>query len=249
MKRLFFLLFFILGLGSAFAQETARSEKVDSIDVGPYKVYYSGAAPTEWKLDSSIDLYEFFDLSHDTVRVEVMKETPVIPKVRSLQFGVSAETAKHLSPRSTFALALEASWKQRINRFLCINAGVAPEMVKTKTNFLRYDVLEMGVPISAEFARLNFFQPSLFASVGITPGYYATMKAQTTNAEQQECEKYSGFLLTPTLTVGSYVPVGEHFVRMAIYARMKFNLSAGEYDLYHETIGCGNVGAQISFVF
>lgn len=249
MKRLFFLLFLTLGLGSAFAQETTRSEKVDSIDVGPYKVYYSGTAPTEWKIDNSIDLYEYFDLSHDTIYVEVMKETPVIPKVRSLQLGVWGETAKHGSPRSTLALALEASWKQRINRFLCINAGVAPEMVMTNTSFLRYDVLEVGVPISAEFARLDFFKPSLFASVGVTPGYFSTLKAQTTDAKQLDCEKYNGFLLTPTLTVGSYVPVGEHFVRMAIFARMKFNLSAGDYDLYHEVIGCGNVGAQISFVF
>lgn len=241
MKKIFSM-FAILAISvSGFAQN------VDNFEVGPYEVDYKGAGDYKFRLRKGVDLYEYFGLKKDTV-INVVDEKPTRFK-HGVQLSVFAETCMSRQARYSMVYGIGASWKQRIaNKFL-FNGGLSLGFAGATTANQKYNVLEIGIPLSVEWSNLNAKKASFYAGLGMTPTIYATTSAEyITSPIGVSPEKYNGFYIAPCLEVGAYVPVGKKIMKIGITWRQKINCSTKNYDLYQQIIGRTFVGANLGII-
>lgn len=249
----------------AFAALTAlaQSSEPDSFEVGPYNVDYYGVGDFNYQLKKGIDLYNYFRLKKDTV-VNVV-ESATDPVKSAFQIGVFMAVPRYVVLGASNVFGLEGAWKMRLSRQVYFNAGLSFGVRMGKFHRHTYDVnkstmlydnefketvMEIGVPISIEFTKLDRKKASLFGSIGVVPSFYTG--AQGENGDDYNTEdndSKSGFYVAPRLEIGGYIPVGSRLIRVGGFYQNNLNCTPGDYDVYKNRIGRGHVGAKIGLAF
>lgn len=242
MKKLFSLIAFFTVCGVGFAQD------VDNFEVGPYEVEYEGPGIYKYRLRQDVDLYEYFGLKKDTTELMV-ESRPTLLK-NGIQATLNTETVFSNVSRHSSVYGISGSWKQAVNDGLYFNGGLSFGMAISTVGILKYNMMEIGVPLSVELSKISKEKASLYGGIGIVPTYYSTLSTKYEPATQgAEPEKYSGLYLAPQVDFGGYIPVGEYLIRVGIYLKYKINCSTKDFDLYQEVIGKEFLGANVGIVF
>jgi len=238
----------------------AQSSEPDSFEVGPYSVDYYGVGEFYYQLNKGIDLYNYFGLKKDTV-INVVKPA-TDPVKRAFQVGVFMALPRYVVLGASNVFGLEGAWKMRLSQQIYFNAGLSfgVRMGKFHTHFkkdstwnvdneFKETVMEIGVPISIEFAKLDRKKASLFGSIGVVPTFYTGVQGRDGDNNKQDNDSKSGFYVAPRIEVGGYIPVGGKLVRIGGFYQNNINCTPGDYDIYKNRIGRGHVGAKIGLVF
>ncbi len=242
MKK-FFSMIALLALSlSGFAQD------VDNFEVGPYEVDYKGSGDYKFRFRKGVDLYEYFGLKKDTI-MQVAETEPTILK-RGIQIGLNMETCLSNKPRHSNVYGISGAWKQSISNGLYLNGGLSLGMAIATVGIQKYNLMEIGVPLSVELSKISRDKASLYGGIGVVPSFYSTM---STKYEPEipgvEPGKYSGLYLAPQLDFGGYIPVSNQLVRVGFFLKYKINCSTKDYDLYYQLIGLTFLGANVGLVF
>ena len=241
----------------------AQTSEPDSFEVGPYNIDYYGVGDFNYQLKKGIDLYDFFRLKKDTV-VNVVESTTE-PVKNAFQIGVFMALPRYVVLGESNVFGLEGAWKMRLSQQVYFNAGLSFGARMGKFHRHTYDVnkstmvydnefketvMEIGVPISIEFTKLDRKKASLFGSIGVVPTFYTG--AQGENGDDYNTEdndSKSGFYVAPRLEIGGYIPVGGRLIRIGGFYQNNLNCTPGDYDVYKNRIGRGHVGAKIGLAF
>lgn len=259
-KKTLLLALCAIGALSGFAQ----SSEPDSFEVGPYNVDYYGVGEVYYQLKKDIDLYKYFGLKKDTV-INVV-EPATDPVKHAFQLGVFMALPRYvLLNAESNVFGLEGSWTLGLSEQVYFNAGLSLGVRMGKYHRHTYDVnknamiydnefketvMEIGVPISIEFTKLDRKKASLFGSIGVVPTFYSGVQGENGNDyNTDDNNSKSGFYVAPRVEIGGYIPVGGKLVRACGFYQNNLNCTPGDYDVYKNRIGRGHVGAKIGFVF
>lgn len=243
MKRVFYAAVFFMMTIMGMAQD------VDHFQIGPYDVNYNlKNGDYSSKIREDIDLYDFYDLKKDTIVNEVVEPKP-IPFYSGIQADAFYETCLYNTSRFSSVFGVEGAWKQKISYNWYVNGGASLGFAASTIGIMKYNVLELGVPLSVEYGSLDRKYASLYGSVGVTPTFYSTMSTKYEPAINGEPEKYSGLYIAPRIEFGGYVPVNETLVRLGVYLKYKINCSSKDIDLYHDLLGRTFFGVNVGVVF
>ena len=241
----------------------AQNNEPDFFEVGPYEVDYYGVGDYHAQLKKGVDLYNFFNLKKDTV-INVVEPTSE-PVKSAFQVGVFVALPRYVVLGASNVFGIEGAWKMRLSQKAYFNAGLSlgARMGKfhrhtydTNKGAMVYDneftetVIEVGVPLSIEFTKLDRKKASLYCGIGVVPTFYTG--AQGENGDDYNSgddNSKSGFYVAPRLEVGGYIPMNGKFIRIGGFYQNNINCTAGDYDIYKNRIGRGHVGANISLVF
>lgn len=240
MKKLF-----ISALLAGLSATSGYAQHVNNFDVGPYEVDYRNEDDFKFRLRKGIDLYDYFGLQRDTV-VQILPAASE-PVKHAFQLDLSFSLPAYISTGASTVWGIDGIWKQRIGKAVYFNAGVSLGAsfgkYSAKWNNRRETILEIGIPLSVEFTRLDRRKASVYCAVGIRPIFYATVKAKETYYGIHDAEKESGLLIAPRADIGGYIPVGSRMLRLGFFA--EYNID----DLYKERIGACFVGLNVGLVF
>ncbi len=251
------------------------SQNVDNFEVGPYEVDYKGEGDFKCRLRPNIDLYEYFGLKKDTLIVIPRELSPV---GQAIQVNGFMNLPRLTERGSSNLFGIDGSWKKKIGNVIYFNAGLSLGISYGRYNVnstylqdvdvnlrgdtasmmfsfssvkkVRFVMLEVGVPLSIEFAKLDRSKASLFASIGVTPLWYNTLEAKIVEPISQkgmDIDKEEGFLVAPRIDVGGYVPVGGRMVRIGIYGEYRIHCF-GDMTIFNK-MGQEFVGANVGLVF
>ena len=242
MKKIFSLVAFLTISVAGFAQD------VDNFEVGPYEVDYKGSGDYKFRLRKGVDLYEYFGLKKDTT-IQVAEAQPS-PLKNGIQVGVNMETCLINKARHSNVYGISGSWKQAISNCLYFNGGLSFGMAISTTDIRKYNLMEIGLPLSVELSKISKDKASLYAGIGFVPSFYSTLSTKYEPEKQgAEPEKYSGLYIAPQLDLGGYIPAGKQLVCIGIFLKYKINCSTKDYDLYYQLIGRSFFGANVGLVF
>ena len=224
---------------------------LDHFNVGPYMVDYIGPGDVKFRLMDGIDLYEFFELRRDTVIDAERIANQVAETPQDLRHAIQISGKVGANRFASKEIGLEVIWKQNIGTNLYFNGGLSP--VIGHSNFSLYfkrNMLEIGVPLQIEFGRPNTVKSSLYGTIGITPAYYSTINTKywKKNEWKGGDNKASGFLISPVLEFGGYIPLGPAIMRIGVYGTYKINCTPGDYDVYSHEAGRCFLGAKLGIV-
>jgi len=230
---------------------TGYAQSVDNFVVGPYEVDYKGEGDFKFRLRKGVDLYEYFGLKKDTIIQNTANEYQ--PVKHGIQVSVFMSLPRFAMVGNSNIFGLSGSWKQQIGKTIYMNAGLSLgySYGKYNTSCFREDaMLEIGVPLSLEFTKLDHKKASVYAGIGLVPTFYSTIKANetTSNGIKKDVKKDSGFLVAPRIDFGGYIPLSKQILRIGIYGEYKINCS-GDINIYKERIGRAFVGANVGLVF
>jgi len=237
----------------------AQSSEPDTLRVGPYYVDYYG--PGDYSVFQRVDPYEYFGIKKDTIINVVRPETE--PLGHCFQIGAFMAVPRYAVLGTSSVFGFEGAWKMRLSQQLYFNAGVSfgvrmgkYHMHSYKGSVMDYDnefketVMEIGVPISIEFTKLDRKKASLFAGIGVVPTFFTGAEGEMgRDYNTEDNDSKSGFYVAPRIEVGGYVPVGGKLVRIGGFYQNNLNCTPGDYDVYKNRIGRGHVGAKIGLVF
>ncbi len=160
---------------------------------------------------------------------------------------------------------LEGSWKLGLSEQVYFNAGLSFGVRMGKFHRHTYDVnknsmiydnefketvMEIGVPISIEFTKLDRKKASLFGSIGVVPTFFTGAQGEMgKDYNTEDNDSKSGFYVAPRIEVGGYIPMGGKLVRIGGFYQNNLNCTPGDYDVYKMRIGRGHVGAKAALVF
>ncbi len=227
------------------------SQNVDNFEVGPYEVDYKGEGDFKFRLRKDIDLYKYFNLKKDTLIVS----NEFSPVKQAIQMNVFMSLPRFSEQGSSNLFGIDGSWKRQIGKVTYFNAGLSLGIsygrYNANHNHLKDMMLEIGVPLSIEFTKLDRKKASLYTSIGVTPLLYNTLKAEITDPttqDKKDVDKENGFLIAPRVDFGGYVLVGNKIMRIGIYGEYKINCSGG-MNIFKDRIGRAFVGANVGLVF
>lgn len=235
---------------------TGYAQSVDNFVVGPYEVDYKGEGDFKFRLRKGVDLYEYFGLKKDTIIQNTSEEYQ--PVKHGIQINAFMSLPRFAMKGNSNSFGVSGSWKQQVGKITYLNAGLSLAFSYGKYNYdenckpyYREDaMIEVGVPLSIEFTRLDKKKASVYAGIGMVPTFYSTIKADETTAEgiDQKGEKDSGFLISPRIDFGGYIPLNNKILRIGIYGEYKINCS-GDINIYKERISRAFVGANVGLIF
>ena len=242
MKKFFSMIALLTLSISGFAQD------VDNFEVGPYEVNYKGSGDYKFRLRKGVDLYEYFGLKKDTT-IQVVESNHALIK-SGIQVGINMETCLSNKSRHSNVYGISGSWKQSIGNGVYLNGGLSLAMAIATVDIKKYNLMEIGVPLSVELSKISKDKASLYGGIGVVPTFYSTM---STKYEPEipgvEPEKYSGLYIAPQLDFGGYIPVGNQLVRTGFFLKYKINCSKKDYDLYNQLMGLTFFGVNVGLVF
>lgn len=242
MKKFFSMIAFLAFSVSGFAQD------VDNFEVGPYEVDYKGSGDYKFRLRKGVDLYEYFGLKRDTT-IQVVDSNHALIK-SGIQIGINMETCLSNKSRHSNVYGVNGSWKQSIGKGVYLNGGLSLGMAIATIGIQKYNLMEVGVPLSVELSNISKEKASLYGGIGVVPSFYSTMSTKyEPEIPGEEPEKYSGLYIAPQLDLGGYIPVGKQLVRVGFFLRYKINCSTKDYDLYYQLMGLTFFGANVGLVF
>ncbi len=238
---------------------TGYAQNVDNFVVGPYEVDYKGEGDFKYRLRKGIDLYEFFGLKKDTViqKVDnVLSDTQ--PVKNGFQLAVFMSVPRFTIKGSSNIFGLGGSWKHQLGKVVYFNAGVSlgyayglyDHYIDGKLYHRDDSMLEIGIPLSIEFTKLDKKKASIYAGIGAVPTFYSTLKAEelNTNGVMSDGEKDAGFAVAPRIDLGAHVPLNKNIFRIGVFGDYRINCS-GEPDIYKQRVGRVFVGANIGIIF
>ncbi len=237
----------------------AQNAEPDTLVVGPYFVDYYG--PGDYNVFQRIDPYEYFKIKKDTVINVVRPESE--PLKSAFQVGIFMALPRYVVLGASNVFGLEGAWKMRLSQQIYFNAGVSFSLSMGKyhmhsykgsvmeyNNEFKETVMEIGVPISIEFTKLDRKKASLFAGIGVVPTFFTGAEGEMgKDYNTEDNDSKSGFYVAPRIEVGGYVPVGGKLVRIGGFYQNNLNCTPGDYDVYKNRIGRGHVGAKAALVF
>lgn len=243
MKKLFTAALLLFSICAAKAQEI-----YDVFDVGPYSVLYKGQGDVDYKMKQGVDLYEFFGLKKDTV-IQVAANKPEQLK-HGIQLDLFAETCMFRSPRYSMSFGIETAWKQNITKNLYANGGVSFGYAAVRTiKDRKEDIIEIGIPLSVEWASISKRKASLYGSVGITPSYYTNALSKIFYGDEgEDVNEYNGFYVAPGIDLGGYIPAGNQLFKIGVTCRYKINCTPKSYDIYDCLVGALFAGAKLCII-
>lgn len=246
MKKIVFVLCSLLAATMANGQEV-----IDNFHIGPYEVDYMGKGDVNFRLRKDINLYEYFKIKKDTVVVENKKEKPI---KKAFELGLSYSTPRFGVNGAFNAFGLYGSAKVKVGNGVYINYGGRMSFLygqyNENNNCLKNKLVEVGVPLSLEFANLDRSTSSLFASIGCTPAYYSTISAKETCAGKEiDSDKKSGLYVAPKVEIGGYIPINNHLVKIGVFGEYHISCAGKEDDIFEHRTGRSFVGASIGYVF
>lgn len=226
----------------------AVAQNVDNFEVGPYEVDYKGSGDYKFRLRKGIDLYEYFGLKKDTT-IQIVESQPT-PLKNGIQVGINMETCLSNMSRHSNVYGINTSYKHSISNGIYLNGGLSIGMAIATIGIQKYNLMEVGVPLSVELSNISKDKASLYAGIGVVPSYYSTISTKyEPEIQGAEPEKYSGLYVAPQLDLGGYIPVGKQLVRIGFFFKHKINCSTKDFDLYQQLMGKSFLGANIGLVF
>lgn len=246
MKKILFVAFLCLTTVSAKAQ-------VDNFEVGPYEVEYQKDGDYKYRLRKDVDLYEFFDLKKDTtIIVEQKKPAPV---AHAWQIGAELMTRLWGFLKEATQASVFAQYKLKIGTAAYFNGGLSLgyQANKSYTSGVEIDanILEVGIPLSIEYADLKQKSSSLFVLAGIIPTYSTTLSQKL--YEGNDLGNSHGIRIDPRVEFGAYVPAGNVMCRVGLFFQKGISLSDSNPDGialdYKSRNSRVTVGGSFSFVF
>ena len=242
----------VLILCGVLATAMANGQVVtDNFKVGPYDVDYLGKGDVNVRLDTRVNLYEYYGLKKDTIIIESPKDSPI---KKAFEMGISCSTPRFGIRGAFNSLGLYGTAKSKISSNLYLNYGgtiaISYGNYNETLNCLKDVLLEVGIPLSIEFANLNRSKSSLYANIGINPMYYTTTSAtETNNGEEIDAEKKNGLYFAPKLEVGGYIPVNEHLIKIGVFGEYRICCSKEEDNIFKQRIGRAFIGARLGYIF
>ncbi|MGN0230383.1 MAG: hypothetical protein ACI4BH_11300 [Muribaculaceae bacterium] len=247
MKKIVVMLCGILAATTVKAQVV-----IDNFQVGPYEVDYIGKGDVNYRLKKGTNLYEYFGLKKDTVIVENKVSKPIN---KAFELGISYSTPRFCvsGAHNSFGVYGAAKYKVSNGVYLSYGGLLAFSYGKyySGQNNYKKDVLfEVGVPLAVEFTNMDYTKSSLFASVGLTPAYYATLSAkQVINGKETDFDKKNGLYIAPKVELGGYIPANEHLVKVGVFIEYRIACAKSEDNIFKNRIGRVFVGGKIGYVF
>lgn len=233
MKKVLLICALSAGLLPCAAQTT-----IDHFNVGPYVVDYNGKGNVRYRLSDNVDLYEYFELSKDTVVVEKY----VTPKPVDKHFEIGV---KFGAGSASLSYGIEAKYRTNIGKKGAYFApGISAGMVSRYSDPKDWGALEIGVPIVFGYSTINRQHATLYAEIGIAPTFYSLNKTPDSYTD-----KKSGFLVVPTGGVGFNIPSERIIWKIGFWTDMKLNCSSGDIKVYKDWLGSGAVGVKIGMIF
>lgn len=261
MKKILLLICYIVLAASSNAQEV-----LDNFNIGPYEVDYKGKGDVNYRLKKDVDLYKFFDLKKDTVTITPETKKVVITKASEIgafyalpRFGVNGSY-------DTFGIQgfLKRSLSEGVIFDFGLKAAISYGHYNSDYNNLKEVVLEVGVPLELEFAKLLENHSSLYVGIGIVPTFFSTLscKDNTANIENHNTDsnikndntdsdnkKKNGIYISPRVDFGGYIPFGSCFMKLGVFGEYKICCSKEEDNIFKDRIGRAFVGANIGWIF
>lgn len=223
------------------------AQDVDNFTVnGHYEVDYYGPGDFQWRtLD--IDLYEHYGLKRDTVFVETNALKPIR---QGIQVSAYTMMPAYRTGGNSNLFGVEGTWKQQVADFLYLNGGLALGFSYERFGNTSDCLMQLGLPLSVEFTKLDKSKASLFGSVGMSPTFYTMLKAsELVGGVKIPAEKATGFFIAPRIDFGGYIPVGDMLMRMGVFVQYNINCGKKENDLYRNRNGRGVLGLDLGIVF
>lgn len=246
MRTLFLILCGLLTTTMVKSQEV-----IDNFQVGPYEVDYMGKGDVNFRLKKNINLYEYFKLQRDTIIAESKKAQPI---KKGFEVGVTYSMPRFGVQGAFNSFGVYGSAKPKVSNNIFLNYGgkiaISYGHYNEEVNNLKDVLIEVGVPLSVEFANLNKGTSSFFASVGFTPAYYTTLSAkENKDGKDVDADKKSGLYVAPKVELGGYIPVNDHFLKLGLFGEYRINCTKAEDNIFKQRIGRAFVGANIGYVF
>lgn len=242
MKKVLSLIAFLVISVAGFAQN------VDNFEVGPYEVDYKGSGDYKFRLRKGVDLYEYFGLKKDTT-IQIVESHPNLLN-KGVQVSINMETCLSNKSRHSNVYGISGSYKYSICNGVYLNGGVSLGMAVATVDIQKYNLMEVGVPLSVELSKISKDKAALYAGIGVVPSYYSTLSTKyEPEIKGVEPEKYSGLYVAPQLDLGGYIPAGKQLVRIGFFFKYKINCSTKDYDLYKHLMGITFLGANIGLIF
>lgn len=229
------------------ASVLSYGQDIDNFTInGHYEVDYYGPGDFQWRtLD--IDLYEHYGLKRDTVFVETNSHNPIS---QGIQVSAYTMMPAYRTGGSSNLFGVEGTWKQQVADFVYLNGGLALGFAYERYGNTRDCLMQIGIPLSVEFTRLDKAKASLFGSIGFSPTFYTMLKASTlADGVKVPSDKATGFFIAPRVDFGGYIPVGEMLMRMGVFVQYNVNCGKKENDLYRNRNGRGILGLDLGLVF
>lgn len=246
MKKILFVAVLFLTAVSAKAQ-------VDHFEVGPYEVEYQKDGDFKYRLQKDVDLYKFFDLKKDTIIVVEQAK----PEAISQGWQIGAELMGRLwgFAREATQASVFVQYKLRIGTEIYFNGGVSLGYQANRciSSGMQIDanILEVGIPLSIEYADLKQKSSTLFIQAGIIPTYSTTLSQKLHGGK--DLGKSHGIRIDPRLEFGTYVPVSNVMCRVGLFIQKGISLSDSNPDGialdYKSRTSRVTVGGNVSFVF
>lgn len=234
------------------------AQNVDNFIVGPYEVDYKGEGDFKYRLRKGIDLFEFFGLNKDTTVIQEIEEISLNPVKNGFQLSAFMSVPRFTIKGSSNIFGVSGNWKHQLGEITYFNAGLSFGFAFGKYDYYvdnkhcrrKDSMMEIGVPLSVEFTKLDKNKASLYAGVGAVPVFYNTLKAEDMfrDGKMHDGEKNSGFAIAPRIDFGAYVPVEGNIFSVGVFADYRINCS-GEPDIYKNRISRVFVGANIGIIF
>lgn len=249
MRKLFMITILLATIVTGYAQN------VDNFEVGPYVVDYNEDGEYKYRLRHGVDLYKYFGLKKDTIMMNPLIET--VPFKQGFELDVFMSLPRFAIRGVSNIYGINGNWKQQIGKVAYLNAGLSFAFsfgkynrgTDNKTCYRKDVMIETGIPVSIEFTKLDYKKASVYAGLGLVPTIYGTLKADEIVYDgERKGEKASGFLISPRIDFGGYIPLKNQIFRVGIYGEYKINCS-GDEDVYKNRISRAFVGANVGFVF
>lgn len=235
---------------------TVNAQSVDNFYVGPYEVDYKGEGDFKFRLRKGIDLYEYYGLKKDTIILNTVNEPH--PVKHGVQINAFMSLPRFAIKGNSNSFGISGSWKQQIGKVVYFNAGLSLAYSYGSYNYDENwepyyrieNMIEVGVPVSFEFTKLDHKKASVYAGIGVVPSFYNTIKVDETTIEnvEQEGAEYLGFLLSPRVDFGGNIPLNNKIFRIGVFGEYKINCY-GDINIYEERVGRAFVGANVGFIF
>lgn len=242
----------VLILCGMLVSTIAKSQNViDNFQVGPYEVDYMGKGDVNFRLRKDVNLYEYFRLKKDTVIIESKKDKPV---KKAFELGLSYSLPRFNIKGAFNNLGIYGLMKIKVRNSFHLNYGgriaLSYGHYNKEMNNLKDVLFEVGIPLSAEFTKLDRNSSSLFANIGITPVYYYTISAkEIKDGTKIDSDKKNGLYIAPKLETGGYISVNGHLLKIGIFGEYRISCKKENDNIFQQRIGRVFVGANIGYIF
>lgn len=241
MKKIF------LVLCSAIIAATSKGQIVtDNFQVGPYEVDYLGKGDVNFRLKKGVDLYEYFGLQKDTIITENRINKPFN---RGYEIGASYSRPWFNVSNGAFnSFGLYGLAKSKIGKYYFFNYGLKISFSYGHSRKNKDVLFDAGIPLSIEFANLDYTKSSLFANIGVSPTFYSIINAkEVKSGNKSNTEKKNGLYIAPKVEIGGYISFNEHLIKIGLYG--EYRVCCAKDNIFKHRIGRAFVGANVGYIF